>query len=49
MVSLKQNAVSEDNPDQNISDKLYFFCERAPHSKSSISILQEFFPSVDTI
>ena len=36
------------NPDQNISDKL-FFCETAPYGKSSISIFQEFFASIDKI
>ena len=35
------------NPGQNISDKLYFFCEKAPYGKSSISIFQEFFASID--
>ena len=37
------------NPGQNISDKLYFFCEIAPYGKSSISIFQEFFTSIEKI
>ena len=35
------------NPGQNISDKLQFFCEIAPYGKSSISVFQEFFASID--
>ena len=34
---------------QNISYKLQFFCEIAPYGKSSISIFQEFFASIDKI
>ena len=37
------------NPGQNISDKLYFFCEIAPYGKSSIFVFQEFFASIDKI
>ena len=37
------------NPGQNISDKLYFFCEIAPYGKSPISVFQEFFASIDKI
>ena len=35
------------NSGQNISGKLYFFCEIAPYGKSSISVFQEFFASID--
>ena len=37
------------NPGQNISDKLQFFCEIAPYGKSSISIFQDLFASIDKI
>ena len=37
------------NPSQNISDKLQFFCKIALYGKSSISIFQEFFASIDKI
>ena len=36
-------------PLQNISDKLYFFFEVAPYVKSSISIFEELFASMDKI
>ena len=49
MVSYKENTVCEDNPGQNISDKLQFFCEIKPYEKSSISIFEEFFASIDKI
>ena len=35
------------NLGQNISDKLQFFCEIAPYRKSSISIFQYFFVSIE--
>ena len=38
---------AEKNPGKNISDKLYFLCEIAPYGKSSISIFQECFASVE--
>ena len=37
------------NPGQNISDKLWFFGEIAPHGKGSVSTFQEFFAVVDKI
>ena len=36
-------------PLQNISEKLYFFCEVAPSIKSSVSIIEKLFASMDKI
>ena len=35
------------NPAQNFLGKVLFLCEIAPYGKSSISIFQEFFASID--
>ena len=35
------------NPGEDISDKLYFFCEIAPSGKGWVSIFQWFFASMD--
>ena len=45
----KKNTVCGNNPGQNISDKLQFFSEIAPYEKSSFSIFQKFFTSIDKI
>ena len=47
--SSKSGNVNIYNPSQNISDKLWFFCEIAPYGKSLISIFQDFFASIDKI
>ena len=49
MASLKQNTVCGDNLGPNTSDKLWFLCEIGPYGKSSISIFQELFASIDKI
>ena len=37
------------NHSQNIRDKLHFSCETAHYGKSSISIFQQLFASIDKI
>ena len=49
MVIYNKNTVCRDNPGQNILDELQLFCEIAPYEKSSISVFQESFASIDKI
>ena len=48
-LSYKQNTVYRDNLGQNIGGKIYCWCEIVLYRKSSISIFQHFFASIDRI
>ena len=43
----KQKTVCRDDNGQNISGKFCFSCEIAEYGKSSISLLQQFYASID--